>query len=230
MQAPAFHFDDESQNIDEHGQGEMLYRTGRSGGRGVVGAGICGHSMPYEIATRNPRPSVAILNVPNPIDAQRVFHTSGMGHCPTWGYGNPVRSRTTKGLHAEAQRMAHPRHHTGAVLAPELTYHGMSNLDLGGQSTTGQAGAKRNADLMTRQDNTYLTSDVVHGGSNMGQQLAVPETSAWRSRRMYVDTQLMRPPSDPSDMAALLNNPFVARNWNYDNLQKAVVSGDDPNF
>jgi hypothetical protein len=45
-----------------------------------------------------------------------------------------------------------------------------------------------------------------------------------------VDTQLMRLPSDPSDMAALLNNPFVARNWNYDNLRKAAVSGDDPNF
>jgi hypothetical protein len=79
---------------------------------------------------------------------------------------------------------------------------------------------------MTREDSTYLVTNTNYGGENMGQQLAQPLSTAYNPRRMYADTQIIRPASSPSDMAVLLNNPFVARNWNYDNLRSAIANGD----
>jgi hypothetical protein len=207
---------------------EMRYDTGTTSSRGVtaVNGVIAHHSTPHQTIVREPRMNTTSVNVTNPLDIQRIFRVNGHTEFSPWGYDNPVRSRVNKGLLFEPQRGAHPRHATGAVLPPELESHGLSALSLGGDSTRGSGGAKINADVMTRDDSAYLTTSTTYGGENMGQQLAIPLSTAWRSRRMYADTQVMRPPSSPSDMAMLLDNPFVARNWNYDNLRRAVDDGD----
>jgi hypothetical protein len=207
---------------------EMRYDTGTTSSRGVaaVNGVMAHHSTPHQTIIREPRINTTSVNVTNPLDIQRLFRVSGHSEVSPWGYDTPVRSRVNNGLLSEPQRGAHPRHATGAVLPPELEEYGLSDMSLGGASTRGSGGAKSNADVMTREDSAYLTTRTTYGGENMGQQLAIPLSTAWLPRRMYADTQIMRPPSSPSDMAMLLDNPFVARNWNYDNLRRAVDAGD----
>jgi hypothetical protein len=205
------------------------YESGKTGSRGVASGGVPQHSVPYYTTTRHPRMNSSLMTVTNPMDSQRLFRVAGDDASSTWGYDNPVRSRVNKGLLFQAQRGAHPRHHTGAVLAPELTEQGMSGMSLGGESTRARKGGKRTIDILERTDSTYATTSTTYGGDNMGQQLAMPLSTAWRNRRMYADTQVMRPPSHVSDMAVLLDNPFVARNWNFDNLRRAVDNANvDP--
>jgi hypothetical protein len=207
---------------------EWTYETGKTSSRGNTPGLVAAYDTPHTFANRHPRQQVTgIRNVTNPMDIQRVFRLSGYGGDGTsWGYDTPVRSRVNNGLITESQRGAHPRHHTGAVIPPDLIDRGLSSVSLGGASTRASGGSKRNVDLLEREHLSYIATGPTYGGVNMGQQLAAPMNSAWRSRRMYADTQLMRPPSAPSDMAALLNNPYVARNWNYANLQEAIAHDD----
>jgi hypothetical protein len=211
--ATKFKFNDD----DDDAPSMLSYSTGRSGSRGVASGTTTAISMPFLTRVREPLMDSTIATVSNPIDCQRLFRPNGLHN--TWGFDAPIRSRINKGMVARHQRGAHPRHETGAVRPDQFTDEGFSDLGLGGQSTR----MKSNGDIMTRTDQAFISVDRVHGGLNMGQQLAVPISTSWRQRRMYADTQLMRPPSDPSDMAQLLDNPFVVRNWNYHNLKNAQI-------
>jgi Tfp pilus assembly protein PilP len=214
--------------VSHHNAGETRYDTGKTSSRGVqpTNGVLAHHSTPYQTTIREPRINTSSLQITNPLDIQRIFRVDGHDEFSPWGYDNPVRSRVNKGLLYEPQRGAHPRHATGAVRPPELEEYGLSGISLTGVSTRASKGAKANADVMTREDSTYLVTNTNYGGENMGQQLAQPLSTAYNPRRMYADTQIIRPASSPSDMAVLLNNPFVARNWNYDNLRSAIANGD----